>query len=352
MPCTNPIDAYIPQSGGRPVFTEPRDFPYKKKLQLPCGECKSCALDYARDWGARAIHESKLHENNYFITLTYSPEHLPIIDGQENLVYKDFQNFMHRLRKRYPHCANRYLVCGEYGSIKGRPHWHLILFGAPVFDDLEFVGKGSKGDDTYTSNKLSEIWGKGFVNVGEVTPQTTRYVANYSLKNAFDQRWYEYEKDENGQYVLDENGRRKDWYVVDYKNDEKIRRYRPMLRSSKSPAIGVGYIQKYLSDFFPSGEMVVKGKKYPLPMAYLKWYGKQGDEEAEVVANLLAKREVLAKSPEHKKNSTPERRKVRQQVREARMELAGNGGKIYPKYKNDEPVSAAQLQRQFNKTGA
>ncbi len=48
------------------------------------------------------------------------------------LIYKDFQDFMKRLRAGGFNV--RYIVVGEYGSKNGRAHWHAILFfrGKPL----------------------------------------------------------------------------------------------------------------------------------------------------------------------------------------------------------------------------
>lgn len=59
----------------------------------------------------------------FFITLTYDDEHLP--PGAE-LSKRDLQLFIKRLRKRNP--GIRYFAVGEYGSQKGRPHYHAVIF--------------------------------------------------------------------------------------------------------------------------------------------------------------------------------------------------------------------------------
>ena len=71
----------------------------------------------------RCNHEASLYSVNSFVTLTYDDEHLP---GDQCLDHRDFQLFMKRLRKRFP---SRFFMCGEYGGLNGRPHYHSILFG-------------------------------------------------------------------------------------------------------------------------------------------------------------------------------------------------------------------------------
>lgn len=92
MACTRPLNAYQMPSG-KIFFTPSRG---AKFIQLPCGQCIGCRLAHSRDWATRCVHEAHMHDYNCFITLTYSPEHLP--EGG-TLVRKHFTDFMKRLRK-------------------------------------------------------------------------------------------------------------------------------------------------------------------------------------------------------------------------------------------------------------
>ena len=40
-------------------------------IKIPCGRCIGCRLDYSRQWAVRALHESMLHKDNTFVTLTF-----------------------------------------------------------------------------------------------------------------------------------------------------------------------------------------------------------------------------------------------------------------------------------------
>ena len=57
------------------------------------------------------------------MTLTYGGGLVP---ASEVLTYSDVQKYLKRLRKSGH--KFRYFAVGEYGSAKGRAHWHLILF--------------------------------------------------------------------------------------------------------------------------------------------------------------------------------------------------------------------------------
>ena len=151
-------------------------------VELPCGQCSGCRLERSRQWAMRCVHEAQLHEDNIFITLTYDNEHLPY---GGSLYYRDFQLFMKRLLvhadrhlKRHP--GIRFYMCGEYGENFGRPHYHAVMFNYDLPDKKLF--KMERGNPLYTSEILSELWGKGLTSVGGVTFQSAAYVARYIMK--------------------------------------------------------------------------------------------------------------------------------------------------------------------------
>ena len=153
-------------------------------------------------WAMRIVHESCLHELEYgncFVTLTYrdrtecTPRQLEkglYVPDDWSLDKTHFQKFMKRLRKAYAQKI-RFYHCGEYGNTckhgvsldavgcplcsVGRPHYHAALFNC-CFDDLEAYGSAN-GELRYTSAKLSQIWGYGFVDVGELNFESAAYTA-------------------------------------------------------------------------------------------------------------------------------------------------------------------------------
>lgn len=98
-----------------------------------------------------------------FATLTYDDAHYP---PGGNLVPRDLQLFLKRLRKRLQGRDIRYFAVGEYGEARGRPHYHLVLFG---------VGK-------HELKEVEGCWNLGYVYLGDVTMQSARYVAGYVIK--------------------------------------------------------------------------------------------------------------------------------------------------------------------------
>lgn len=100
-------------------------------VAFPCGHCAVCRQKKASEWALRLMFESRLYslDNIAFVTLTYSPEHLP---ENYSLVPSDLSSFVKRLRKHLS-VRNapkiRFFGCGEYGDKRSRPHYHLLIFG-------------------------------------------------------------------------------------------------------------------------------------------------------------------------------------------------------------------------------
>ena len=119
MPCYYPLNAMRSSSGIQ--FTGDTI----GNIKIPCGRCVGCRLERSRQWSVRIMHESQLHAENSFITLTYDDAHVP---SDYSLRYPDFQKFMKRLRK-HTGLPIRYYMCGEYGETFSRPHFHSCIFG-------------------------------------------------------------------------------------------------------------------------------------------------------------------------------------------------------------------------------
>lgn len=122
-----------------------------EKIFVPCGKCIECERQRANDFARRCVDEASLYKDCCVVTLTYNSDHLP--DG-ESLCRRDVQLFLKRLRKRHD---VRYFGCGEYGSKKGRPHYHLLIFGwCP--DDGVYSYTSDKGVRYYRSKELDAYW--------------------------------------------------------------------------------------------------------------------------------------------------------------------------------------------------
>jgi len=130
---------------------------------VPCGKCPTCLTRRIDGWAFRLQQEEKVCTSSFFLTLTYSTLHLPILEnGTNTLVKKDLQLFFKRLRKRNRNQLKYYAV-GEYGGTTQRAHYHMILFNA----DLKTI---------------SPSWDLGEIHYGEVSEASIRYVLNYIEK--------------------------------------------------------------------------------------------------------------------------------------------------------------------------
>lgn len=177
MPCYHPLQAYQ-CADGLVVFSELGRYDLVRSMQLNCGQCIGCRLERSRQWAMHCVHEASLYEQNCFITLTYNDEHVP---PEGSLLYRDFQLFMKRLRRRFFSSKIRYFMCGEYGEDLGRPHFHACLFNFNFADKTPWRTVTS-GTRLFRSPDLELLWPSGFSSIGEVTFESAAYVARYVMK--------------------------------------------------------------------------------------------------------------------------------------------------------------------------
>lgn len=135
--------------------------------EVACRKCWQCKRNRVNDLASRCIAESKYATQTYAVTLTYAND---AGVNAVSLVYKDVQDFMKRLRKRY---KVRYICAGEYGTAKGRAHWHIILF---------FKGKAPKIEQDVRVNW--KYWTHGYSYFQQPDWKGFQYVLKYVLKDA------------------------------------------------------------------------------------------------------------------------------------------------------------------------
>lgn len=151
------------------------DKPYVQGVRaFPCGQCMPCRINRRRLWSNRILLESCKHEHNSFLTLTYAPDNLPLLQADDptsaTLAPRDLQLFIKRLRKI---CSRpiRYFAVGEYGDETWRPHYHAALFGVSPLE-VELV------------RKAWSIDGKpiGHIMLGDLSRASAAYIAQYCTK--------------------------------------------------------------------------------------------------------------------------------------------------------------------------
>lgn len=246
MSCTQPTTAqsYICESTGLKGIRF-KNFEGEPNLELPCRKCPSCKLAKAREWALRCWHESQMHEQSCFVTLTYRDKDLP---PNYNLDHRDFQLFMKRIRIN--ECKKlSFFMCGEYGDGTHRPHYHVILYGYyPA--DAKYHRTENK-HRYYKSETLDKYWRLGFTDTTNVSYQNAGYIARYTLKK---------------QLPKTETQSR---YVYTDSNDEIQTRRFEYIRMSTDPAIGRSWALKYVNNWGHLDYVLdPKGNKCPVPKYY------------------------------------------------------------------------------------
>ena len=255
---------------------------------IPCGRCTECKLAYASMWATRCTLESLQWNENWFVTLTYEPGEVPIknkITGElvrgeageihgdlvlssPTLYKKDVQDFLKRLRKNISSRDGepvRYYMCGEYGTLNARPHYHLIIFNLHL-QDLTFYKLNSQKEPLFNSQTMEKLWGHGFVVIGQVNWNTCSYVARYVMKKATG----------DGKKHYKELG-----MLPEYTN------------MSLKPGIGEIYYQLNKEQIYQLDELILPdGKRVRPPRYYDKKYG---EEEPEVMMKVKERREYIQK---------------------------------------------------------
>lgn len=235
MRCTRPRTVGFKADGKTIAWSQRQRSKEYATFQLPCSKCIQCRLEYARGWAMRSVHEALMHEENCFVTLTYSDDHVT-----QALDYTHFQNFMKTLRKTLNQPIGM-IVAGEYGEKTKRAHWHAIIFGWRP-RDAEYKYSNERGDKVFSSKTLEKIWGKGIAEFGSVTFHSAGYVARYAAKK-----------------------------LVHGKDDEHT--FQPIFKMSNKQAIGKTWLEKfYWSDCFAKGYLTLEnGKQTGIPRYYEKW---------------------------------------------------------------------------------
>lgn len=142
---------------------------------VACHKCWQCRENKVNDYVGRCIAESHHSDETLSVTLTYGDGDTP---ESATLVYKHYQLFMKSLRNEG--YKVRYIVAGEYGSTKGRAHWHAILF---------FKGKVPKNIEFDKRIHWKHWWDtesktpRGYVYIEKPSYKSYRYVMKYILKD-------------------------------------------------------------------------------------------------------------------------------------------------------------------------
>lgn len=237
------------------------------------------------------------HEVNSFITLTYSPDHLP---KDRSLDKPALQRFFKRLRK---HTDFRYFACGEYGKQRNRPHYHAIIFGYD-FPDKRLYSK--RHDNLYfRSDLLEKLWPYGFSTIGQATFESAAYVARYVTKKY---RNKDEDKIKQAYTLVDEDTGEAFELEPEFCIMSRGNNFKPG-DPRKTYGIGYKWLEKYKNDT-NKDYITVRGKKMALPKYYDYALEKYHQDDAK--ARKLKRLKAIDKSEQ-----TYSRLQTKQKVKEA-----------------------------------
>lgn len=208
------------------------------------------------------MHEASLHDQNCFITLTYSDAHLPVDYSVHKPVWQDFNKRLRAHIWRQTQRQIKFFCCGEYGSKNYRPHYHALIFGYD-FPDKTLYEITPQGHRLYTSSQLHKLWPFGLATIGALTYQTASYTARYTMKK------------------LDGLNRRdSDYYLRTHPIHGFICRVQPefSLRSTggrKGKGLGYGWFEKFGKETFEHDSVIVEGYEAQPPRYYFNQLTKE-----------------------------------------------------------------------------
>lgn len=298
MPCYHPRPAWRNADGGAISFVEKRNWDIR--ITIPCGWCIGCRVGKRDDQALRSEHECTLHDVSCFVTLTYADEHCPL-----GLDHRHWQLFLKRLRfvvAKRGGARFRFSMCGEYGHLNRRPHFHGILYGYWPPDAVRLSGDLAR----YSSVELDLAWGLGFTQLSPVTPAVCRYVAKH-----------------NSDKLFGEAARKAYAAVV----AGEVVQLRPEYGcSSRRPGIGGGFVDRFKGDLLhPEGVPLKGGARAKLPRYYLERIAKS---DLAAAARLEEAAQLASLDPRREADRTPERLAVRERVKLAGIASTAGSRKL------------------------
>lgn len=271
-------------------------------IKLPCRQCIGCRLETSRTWATRCVHETKSHQFNTWITLTYTDEHLPkkyntgiIHPVTKRPIYAGsldpliIPRYIRKLRKscllpqtkinrneiillqsnpfkiiRAP--ILRYYYGAEYGEKYARPHYHICLFGIS-FQDTKLIQTTPQGFKLYESETAKKYWPYGNHMIGELNFETAAYTARYIMKKITGQK------------------QKKHYEKIDADTGEIIIINPEFNEMSRDPGIGKKHYEKYKKDIYKEkkSQVRINGHTNKPPRYYDKQYQKNNPEHYKTI---------------------------------------------------------------------
>lgn len=184
-----------------------------------------------------------------FVTLTFGDEHLPSDLSLDVRTVQLFHKALRFLIGRF-----RFLIAGEYGDVRLRPHYHALYFGVDFRED-RYLWKRTNGGLLYRSPTLEKAWPYGHALIADFTREAAGYTARYVTKKVggdrSDRAYRRCELDAA-------TGELREWQVLP-----------EFMLSSRMPGLGASWFERFHRDVFPSDFLVIDGRKVPVPRYYL-----------------------------------------------------------------------------------
>lgn len=185
-----------------PSFVWVQRGPNYEQQPVACRQCWRCRQNRVNDYVARSLAEAAVSAHVATITLTYAPRD-DLADKVLHPVH--FQRFMKLLR--WSGHKVRYLVAGEYGDLKGRAHFHALLFfsemasgdGVPAYnaDHLQRPETSARFSVQIPQRRMVHIreWPHGHISVDwSASEKSIRYVCKYLLAEDKNNAWFSLSK--------------------------------------------------------------------------------------------------------------------------------------------------------------
>ena len=105
---------------------------YNVGRYVPCGHCLDCLKKRQNEWYVRfwceERYQKRINPNSItiFLTLTYDETSLP---QSREAALNDFRAFIKKISRRQGNKRVRFYAVTENGTLRGRLHWHVLLFG-------------------------------------------------------------------------------------------------------------------------------------------------------------------------------------------------------------------------------
>lgn len=179
------------------------------QVEVACQKCSQCSFNRRKDLAGRNIAESKFSVASWTMTLTYGRDEDDNVDHLRAavLTYSDVQSFLKLLR--WHGYRFSYTVSGEFGSLEGRAHWHLVIHWKneppPRCGFMGFKETQEWHDKVPWSTQdrpvrfnwwrlgedgkpASEWWPWGYVETAHMTYEGVHYMLKYITKNENDKQ--------------------------------------------------------------------------------------------------------------------------------------------------------------------